>query len=49
MWKRGQNKCVTKAKEKSKNIFVVNECLTLDFNIGDNTPKKTFLVVLLNV
>ncbi|CAD8164146.1 unnamed protein product [Paramecium pentaurelia] len=49
MWKRGQNKCLTKAKEKTKNIFVVNESFTLEFNIGDNTPKKTFLVVLLNV
>lgn len=49
MWKRGQNKCLTKAKEKIKNIFVVNESFTLEFNIGDNIPKKTFLVVLLNV
>ncbi|CAK73674.1 unnamed protein product (macronuclear) [Paramecium tetraurelia] len=49
MWKRGQNKCVTKAKEKSKNIFIVNESLTQEFTIGDNAPKKSFLVVLLNV
>ncbi|CAD8068718.1 unnamed protein product [Paramecium sonneborni] len=49
MWKRGLNKCITKTKEKDKNIFVVNESLTLDFNIGENIQKKTYLIVLLNV
>lgn len=49
MWKRGLNKCLTRTKEKSKNIFIVNEALTLDFNVSENTSKKTYLIALLNV
>ncbi|CAD8070209.1 unnamed protein product [Paramecium primaurelia] len=49
MWKRGLNKCLTRTKEKTKNIFIVNEVLTLDFNVGENTQKKTHLIALLNV
>ncbi|CAK94966.1 unnamed protein product (macronuclear) [Paramecium tetraurelia] len=49
MWKRGLNKCLTRTKEKTRNIFIVNEVLTLDFNVGENTQKKTHLIALLNV
>ncbi|CAD8090166.1 unnamed protein product [Paramecium sonneborni] len=49
MWKRGLNKCLTRTKEKTKNTFIVNEVLTLDFNVAENTLKKTHLIALLNV
>ncbi|CAD8103463.1 unnamed protein product [Paramecium sonneborni] len=49
MWKRGLNKCLTRTKEKTRNTFIVNEVLTLDFNVAENTQKKTHLITLLNV
>ena len=39
-----KNDCI-----KSRNIFLVNEALTLDFNVAENTLKKTYLIALLNV